>query len=117
MSFDLAAWTDWINIALAIGICLACTSIAAKMTRETRCAVRFGIVGLFAGAIVTAAGGIWEFGDWVQTVYLAGALIYLCANLRSPLAVPHEAWSNRLAIGIAALVGVVLVLHLPAMPS
>lgn len=104
------ALTDWINLALAVGICLACLSMAARMNRATRCAVRFGVVAMFIGALLHAFGGIWDFGEWVQTVALGGVLIYLIANLRQPFALSSPGWADALAWCVT--VNVVLVICL-----
>lgn len=104
----LSTATNWINVALALGICLACSSIGGQMSRGTRCAVRLGVFAMFVGALLLVAGGIWEFGDWVQVVFSAGVLVYLVANLRAPAATPSSAWSNRLAWGVTFVVLAVL---------
>lgn len=111
-AMNVIAITDSVNVAFSVGVVVACLAIGARMDRQTRCAVRFGVWGLFAGALLQAAGGIWEFGDWVQSVFLGGALIYLVANLRQPLAIPSSAWSSRLAWLVAIAVAFVVGLSL-----
>lgn len=96
---------NWINVGLAAGIAAAALSVASQVTRSTRCAVRLGVFGIFGGAGLALAGGIWEFGLWAQTVLLGGVLIYMLANARSPITIPSALWSNRAAW---AIVGVVL---------
>jgi hypothetical protein len=99
--------TNALNVLIALGICIACSAILSKVSRQTRCAVRFGIFAMFVGALATAAGGVWAFGDWIQTVLLAGVLIYLVANLRAPAATPSSSWSNRIAWALASVVALV----------
>ena len=106
--------TDLVNLWLAIGICLACLAIAGNMSRTTRCAVRLGVFGLFGGGLLVAGGGIWHFGEWVQTVFLGGALVYLLANLRSPAAIPIDRWSSALAWLVTFAVIVILGLSFAA---
>lgn len=103
-----AAITDWINAGLAVGVCLACCSMAGRMNRATRCAIRFGIFGIFAGALLYAFGGVWDFGDWVQTVTLGSILIYLVANLRQPFALPSSRWADGLAWSVTIAIVCVL---------
>lgn len=111
-ALTLAAATNGVSIAIALGVCVACTAIAAKVERTTRCVIRLGIFGLFVGALARVLGGWIEFGDWPDLVFAAGVLIYILGNLRSPVAVSSSAWANRLGWGVAlvtvALVGATL---------
>ncbi len=110
MTLSIGEATGLLTHLCAAAICLSCTAIAAQISRATRCAVRFGVLAMFVGALAELLGGIWNFGDWVELVFFSGVLIYLLANLRVPAVLPGAAWSNRAALAIAVLVAGVLAL-------
>jgi hypothetical protein len=102
----LAAATNLINTLLACAIVLACLAIAGSITRQTRCSLRLGVFGLFVGAALYAAGGIFKFGDWADMVLLGGVLIYLVSNVRGAALFTSSRRADRVAW---LVIGIVLV--------
>lgn len=81
-----------------------------RMTRQTTCGVRWGVVLIAVGGLFSVFGNIWHWEEWADTVLLGGIATYLLSNMRSPASSPETKWGTRGAYVVATLTILAVVL-------
>lgn len=91
MSFAVA-----VNVGLLAAVLASVVVMIDHMNQGTRGAIRWGAALLLVGTVAEAAGYLWHWASWTDTLFFGGAGMCLIANLRFPAGTsgPYADWTE-----------------------